>query len=72
MKKIEIEIRDETTEALDRVMSSRYYRNYPIGQAYSLVIDELVSEIQKLSLIPAYCCCRVPPHCVPPSWWFRI
>lgn len=70
MKKIEIVISDETAEALDRVILSRYYYNYPISQAYSLVIDELVSNIQNLPLQSCIscCCCYVPPHCHPPSW----
>lgn len=71
MKKIEIVISDETVEALEKVILARYYYNYPKGQAYSLAIDELVSEIQKLPLqsgIPC-CCCYVPPHSIPPSWW---
>jgi hypothetical protein len=72
MKKLEIVIGDETAEAFDRVMSSGYYRNYPIGQAYSLVIDELVSEIQKVSLYSCCTsCCCVPAHQHPPAWLIR-
>lgn len=67
MKTITIRIDDETAEALDKMILSRYYYNYPEEQAYSLVIDELVLEVQKL--LPCHCCCYVPPHCHPPSWW---
>lgn len=65
MKTITIQIKNETAEALDKAIQSQYYYNYPIEQAYSLFIDELVLEIQKLPLCScctSYCCVSEHQH----------
>lgn len=59
MKKITLYLKDETVEALDKAVESCGLYNYPKEQAYSIYIDELVSDIQKLpqyALMP-YCWC---------------
>ena len=69
MKKITIQIKDETAEALDKAAGSYYLRRYPIEQAYGMIMDDLVlvQKLPRCSLIP---CCYVPPHSCIPGWWF--
>lgn len=71
MKKITLYLKDETLEALNKATEAYAYYKYPIEQAYSLIIDGLVKDIQKLpqcSLIPCCCCCCIPEHQHPPAW----
>lgn len=70
MKTITIQIKDETAEALDKVAQSYDYYKYPIGQAYSLIINELVRDIQNLSRCSSICCYFIPEHPHPPAWCF--
>jgi hypothetical protein len=62
MKTITIQIKDETAEALDTAAQSYDYRKYPMGQAYSLIIDELVRDIQNLTRCSPLCCSSSPEH----------
>ena len=71
MKKITLYLNDETMEALEKVAQSYDYYKYPINQAYGLIIDDLISEIQKLSLCSTRCCCAIPEHNHPPAWCIR-
>jgi hypothetical protein len=69
-KTITIRIKDETVKALDKVAQSYDYHKYPMGQAYSLIIDELVKDIQNLTRCSPLCCSSSPEHQHPPAWCF--
>jgi hypothetical protein len=70
MKTITIQIKDETAEALDKVANSSQFYTYPIEQAYSLIIDEFVRDIQNVSRCSPICCCCIPEHQHPLAWCF--
>lgn len=55
--KISLYLNDETMEALDTIAQSYDYYKYPKEQAYGLIMDALVREIQTLSLFPYVSSC---------------
>ena len=71
MKTITIQIEDETAKALEKIANSYEFRKYPIVQAYSIIIEGLVLDVQNLSRCFPICCCCVPEHNHPPAWCFR-
>lgn len=70
MKTITIQIKDETAEALDKVAELSQFYKYPIEQAYSLIIDEIVRDLQNVARCSYICGCGIPEHQHPPAWCF--
>jgi hypothetical protein len=56
MKEVTLSLADETIEILDKVVQMREYYRYPVYQAYSLFIDRLFKDVQRLPLCPVCSC----------------
>ena len=71
MKKITLYLNDESMKALEKVAKTNAYYKYPLEQAYGLIIDDLLRDVQKLSFCATICCCAIPEHNHPPAWCMR-
>ena len=50
MKKVTVYLADETVDLLDKLAQSKEYRKYPEYQAYGILIDQIVFELQRISI----------------------
>jgi predicted transcriptional regulator len=53
MKKVTVYLADETVEILDKLARSREYYKYPKYQAYGILIDEMLLELQQIAIYSA-------------------
>ena len=53
MKKVTVYLADETADLLDKLAQSREYYKYPEYQAYGILIDQIVRELQQISICSA-------------------
>jgi hypothetical protein len=51
MKKVTVYLADETVEAFDKLASFKEYRDYQEWQAYGLIIDQIVRELQRVCIL---------------------
>lgn len=54
MKKVTVYLADETVDLLNVLAQTYDYYKYPQYQAYGLIIDEVVAELNKLSKVPVF------------------
>ena len=53
MKKVTVYLADETVDLFDKLAQSKEYRKYPEYQAYGILIDQIVRELQQISICSA-------------------